>query len=551
METIKITISGKVKEIPKGTTLQEFLQAYPTQDQTPVVAARVGNRLRELTYTLTEDATVTPVDLLSQDGIRIYSRSLKMVLIRAAREIYPNAQVKIEHSLSKGLYGEIYLGRPLTERDLKAIAARMREIIDADEPFEKSSVPVEEAVKIFAEDGQEDKVRLLSHREAPNTTIYKCGWLYDYFYGYMLPSTGFLKKFELRFYLPGFILRYPTIDHPWEIPAFVDQQKLAHVFYEYEKWGSVLEVGDVAALNKHITMGKGGDLIRIIEAYHEKRIANLADLITREHGRIRIVLIAGPSSSGKTTFTQRLAIQLQVNGVKPISISLDDYFVDREDTPVDDKGEPDFEALEAIDLELFNTQLTSLILGEEVELPRYNFLTGKREYRGEKLRITAEQPILIEGIHGLNERLTESVPKDRKFKIYVSALTQLNLDDHNRIPTTDNRLIRRIVRDSKFRNHDALTTIKLWPAVRRGEERNIFPFQEEADAMFNSALEYELAVLKPYIVPLLTKIGPEHPEFSEAHRLLKFLNYFIPMEVAEVPLNSILREFIGESCFHC
>lgn len=551
METIKITISGKVKEIPKGTTLQEFLQAYPTQDRTPVVAARVGNRLRELTYTLTEDATVTPVDLLSQDGIRIYSRSLKMVLIRAAREIYPNAQVKIEHSLSKGLYGEIYLGRPLTERDLKAIAARMREIIDADEPFEKSSVPVEEAVKIFAEDGQEDKVRLLSHREAPNTTIYKCGWLYDYFYGYMLPSTGFLKKFELRFYLPGFILRYPTIDHPWEIPAFVDQQKLAHVFYEYEKWGSVLGVGDVAALNKHITMGKGGDLIRIIEAYHEKRIANLADLITREHGRIRIVLIAGPSSSGKTTFTQRLAIQLQVNGVKPISISLDDYFVDREDTPVDDKGEPDFEALEAIDLELFNTQLTSLILGEEVELPRYNFLTGKREYRGEKLRITAEQPILIEGIHGLNERLTESVPKDRKFKIYVSALTQLNLDDHNRIPTTDNRLIRRIVRDSKFRNHDALTTIKLWPAVRRGEERNIFPFQEEADAMFNSALEYELAVLKPYIVPLLTKIGPEHPEFSEAHRLLKFLNYFIPMEVAEVPLNSILREFIGESCFHC
>lgn len=551
METIKITMSGKVKEIPKGVTLLEFLQAYPTTERPPVVAARVGNRLRELTYALTENATVTPVDLLSQDGIRIYSRSLKMVLIRATREIFPNARVKIDHSLSKGLYGEIYLGRPLTERDLKVIAVRMREIIDADEPIEKRSLPVEEAIKIFAQDGQEDKVRLLEYRKAPQTTIYKCGWLHNYFYGYMLPSTGYLKKFELRFYLPGFILRYPTTDRPWEVPEFVDHLKLAHVFYEHEKWGNVLQVSDVASLNKRITMGKGGDLIRITEAYHEKRIANIADMITKEHGRIRIVLIAGPSSSGKTTFTQRLAIQLQVNGVKPISISLDDYFVDRVNTPVNEKGEPDFEALEAIDLELFNSQLTSLILGEEVELPRYNFITGKREYRGEKLRISAEQPILIEGIHGLNERLTEAVPKDRKFKIYLSALTQLNLDDHNRIPTTDNRLIRRIVRDSKFRNHDALTTIKLWPAVRRGEERNIFPFQEEADVMFNSALEYELAVLKPYIVPLLTKIGPEHPEFSEAHRLLKFLNYFIPMETAEVPLNSILREFIGESCFHC
>jgi len=551
VETIKITMSGKVKKIPKGTTLLEFLKAYPTTDRPPVVAARVGNRLRELTYVLTEDATVTPVDLSSQDGIRIYSRSLKMVLIRAVREIFPTAQVKIHYSLCKGLYGEIHLGRSLTERDLKVIAARMREIIEADEPIEKRSLPVEEAIKIFAEDGQEDKVRLLEYRKAPQTTIYQCGWLHSYFYGYMLPSTGYLKKFELRFYLPGFILRFPTLDQPWEIPEFFDHPKLAHVFYEHEKWGNILQVSDVASLNKLISMDKGGDLIRITEAYHEKRIANIADMITKELGRIRIVLIAGPSSSGKTTFTQRLAIQLQVNGVKPISISLDDYFVDRVNTPLDEKGEPDFEALEAIDLELFNSQLTSLILGEEVELPRYNFITGKREYRGEKLRILAEQPILIEGIHGLNERLTEAVPKDRKFKIYLSALTQLNLDDHNRIPTTDNRLIRRIVRDSKFRNHDALTTIKLWPAVRRGEERNIFPFQEEADVMFNSALEYELAVLKPYIVPLLAKIGPEHPEFSESHRLLKFLNYFIPMETAEVPLNSILREFIGESCFHC
>src|SRR5690554_3030065 len=548
---IKVTVCGEVKKVPKGTTIQEFLKAYPTSDQSPIVAARVGNRLRELAYELTENAEITPVNLSCQDGIRIYSRSLKFVLIRATHELYPDAQVKIEHSLSKGLYGEIHMQRRLTERDLGLIEERMQEIIDRDEPFEKQTMPVETAIKIFGENGQDDKVRLFKYRKLPTVSLYKCGDFYDYFYGYMLPSTGFLRRFELRFYLPGFILRFPSLEKPWGIPEYVDQRKLAHVFYEFEQWGNNLGVSDVASLNNYIAAGKGGDLIRINEAYQEKRIANLADAITKEEGRIRIVLVAGPSSSGKTTFTQRLAIQLKVNGVQPISISLDDYFVDRVNTPVNEEGEPDFEALESIDLDLFNSQLTALILGEEVKVPRYNFLTGRRESRGEALRIRENQPIIIEGIHGLNERLTASVPKDRKFKIYVSALTQLNVDGHNRIPTTDNRLVRRIVRDSKFRNHDALTTIQLWPAVRRGEEKNIFPFQEEADVMFNSALIHELAILKRYIEPLLEKIGPEVPEFSEAHRLRKFLKYFLPLDDDQVPLNSILREFIGDGCFHC
>jgi uridine kinase len=350
--------------------------------------------------------------------------------------------------------------------------------------------------------------------------------------------------------LPGFILRYPTIENPLALPVFVDQRKLGQVFYEHAMWGRSLGLPDVASLNKYIKDGKGPELIRVNEALHEKNIVYLADQITKDRGRIRLVLVAGPSSSGKTTFVQRLSVQLQVNGVRPVSISLDDYFLNRDSAPRHPNGDPDFEAIENIDLELFNEHLALLILGEEIEIPRFNFLTGKREFRGEKLKISSDQPVIIEGIHGLNERLTQVVPKDRKFKVYVSALTQLNLDDHNRIPTTDNRLIRRIVRDSQFRSHGAAATLRLWPGVRRGEEENIFPYQEEADAMFNSNLIYELAVLKPYIEPLLAEVTPDCVEYSEAERLLRFLSYFLPLSGREVPKNSLLREFIGESCFY-
>jgi uridine kinase len=549
MDTIKVQIGNETKVVPKGTTVQEVLGAWPGQTRPQIMAAKVGKDLRELSFRLTEDTTVTPIDLATVDGVRIYSRSLTMVMIRAAREVYPQCRVKIMYSLSKGLYGELDIGRHVMEKDLRQIEQRMKAIIQADELIEKRKVPLEEAVRIFQEEGLNDKVELLAYKQSKEISLYRCGEYYDYYFGYMLPSTGFLQDFELIFHLPGFLLRFPSQFSPDQVPPYVEQRKLSQAFYEHEKWGQILEVSDIASLNRMITAGKGGDLIRLAEAFQEKRIAQIADEITRDRERVRLVMIAGPSSSGKTTFTQRLSIQLRVNGVRPVSLSLDDYFVSREFTPRNEKGEPDFEALEAIDLALFNEQLADLIMGEKVEIPRFNFMAGKREYRGEVLQISPEQPILIEGIHGLNEKLTQSVPKDRKFKVYISALTQLNMDNHNRIPTTDNRLIRRIVRDNKFRSHDALTTLRLWPAVRRGEEKNIFPFQEEADVMINSALIYELAILKQYVEPLLKAIPPDLPEYAEAKRLLKFTSYFLPLGREEVPTNSILSEFIGGSCF--
>jgi len=539
---------GSVREFPKGTTLEAMLQPQ-WGEQGITVAAKVGNELKELTFAPLQDSVITPVDLTSTDGIRIYWRGLIFVLVRAAQEIFPGCKVTIEHSLSKGIFGELYIGRPVTEKDIRTVEDRMREIITANDAIEKITLPREEAIKLFRDQNQMDKVKLLSFRRKDYVRVYKCGDCFDYFYGYMVPRTGYLKVFGLKFYLPGFILRFPQRECPTELPAFVEQRKLARVFYEFEQWGKVLEIPHVGGLNELIAQGKSGEIIRIAEALHEKKLAQLADEITKDKGRVRVILVAGPSSSGKTTFAQRLSVQLRVNGLKPLAISIDDYFVDRSHTPRDEDGKPDYEALEAIDLELFNEHLIQLIQGEEIELPVFNFQTGQREYRGHRVRINQEQPLIIEGIHGLNDRLTEAVPKERKFKIYISALTQLNVDDHNRIPTTDNRLLRRIVRDSQFRAHDARTTIALWPMVRRGEERNIFPFQEEADAIFNSALSYELAVLKRYAEPLLMTIGPDDPVYPEAKRLLKFLGYFLPMDDSEVPINSILREFIGQSCF--
>lgn len=537
------------KRVPKGATLIDIARDHGAPGPSPIVAARVNNELRELTYSLDEDASIEFLDLQTEDGMRIYQRSLVSLLVMAAREILAGCRVSVEHSLGGGLYGEIYWERPITERDIENIEARMREIVGRDVPFAKNTISKEEAIALFEKDGQHDKVRLLEYRKSPTINIYTCDWFSDYSYGYMVPSTGYLKLFRLRFYLPGFILEFPSRSDPTRIPEYAEQGKLASVFFEAERWGQVLNVSDVASLNDIVSQGNIGDIIRVAEAFHEKKIAKIADLITENRDRLRLVLIAGPSSSGKTTFAQRLAVQLRVNGLRPVSISLDDYFVDREHTPRDGAGGYDFEALEAIDLKLFNEHLTRLIQGEEVELPTFNFLKGKREFTGRRLRIRPDQPVIIEGIHGLNDRLTLSIPKSRKFKIYVSALTQLNIDNHNRIPTTDVRLLRRIVRDSQFRSHSALETIRLWPNVRRGEERNIFPFQEEADIMFNSALAYELAVLKKYAEPLLEAIDRSVPEYSEAKRLLKFLDYFLEVDPGDVPANSLLREFIGGSCF--
>lgn len=550
MHKIKITFAdGSVQEVNAGTTLLELSKKAQESFATPIVAAKVNNKLKDLNYALEEDARVEFLDLSQDDGFRIYQRSLVFLLIKAVGELFPQAKVTVEHSISKGLYCELKNMETLTERDVQLIEDHMRKLVEQDIPFHKETVLLSEAIKMFEKEGQMDKVRLLKYRQKPTITIYSCGWLRDYFYGYMVPSTGYLKSFELKYYMPGFILRFPDQFTPGEIPPYVEQPKLFSIFREAEKWAEILEVKDVGSLNDQIAAGNAGDLIRVSEAFHEKKIAQIADLITKERDQIRVILIAGPSSSGKTTFAQRLLVQLRVNGLKPVTISLDDYFVSREETPLDENGEPDFEALEAIELDLFNEHLTKLIQGVEVEIPFFNFKTGRREYRGRKVKVKPDQPIIIEGIHGLNEKLTPAIPRGKKFKIYISALTQLNIDDHNRIPTTDARFIRRLVRDSQFRSHDALTTIRLWPKVRRGEERNIFPFQEEADVMFNSHLVYELAVLKNYAEPLLKAIDENRPEYCEAKRLLTFLSFFLPLDDHEIPNNSIIREFIGNSCF--
>ncbi len=549
---LKFTLpDGTVCTYTAGTTLQTIAEDFQPRSISPIVAAILNNQFHDLHYTPKDGGNLKLIDLSNQDGVRVYSRSLSLLLFRAAEEVLPGCKVRIEHSLSKGIYGEIDCPnhQPLTEKEIRLIAERMRAIIDANEPITKETIPLEQAIRLFEKEKRFDKVRLLKFRDKPDLHVYHCGNYTDYLYGYMTPSTGYLKQFELKYYLPGFILRFPSVQSPANIQKFEEQQKLFRIYYEFEKWGRILEVGDVGALNQQVVNGNGGDLIRIAEALHEKKIAQIADQISADRDRIRLILVAGPSSSGKTTFAQRLAVQLRVNGLRPISISIDDYFIDRDKTPLGADGLPDFECLEAIDLELFNEQISSLIQGFPVKLPRYDFQKGQRQLRDETLRITEEQPIIIEGIHGLNDRLTSGIPKDHKFKIYISALTQLNIDDHNRIPTTDNRIIRRIVRDNQFRGHDAKTTISLWPKVRQGEERHIFPFQEEADVMFNSALIYELAVLKSYAEPLLDSITPDYPEYTEAKRLMKFLSYFKPLADCEVPLNSIIREFLGCSCF--
>lgn len=542
---------GAVILYPTGTSCRKIATDLQSMFTSPIVAFKLNNEFHDLRFVPETGGNLIPIDLSNQDGIRVYSRSLSLVLIRAASELYPNCEVRIEHSLSKGIYGEIKFqnNQPFTEKDLQLINERMTQIITADEPILQETKPLKEALAIFQSKNQIDKVRLLQFKKKPEVHLYSCGNYIDYFYGHMLPSTGYLKIFDLKYYLPGFILRFPTVETPTVLPPFEEQRKLARIYYEYEQWAEILEVSEVGSLNALIAEDKGGELIRTAEGLHEKKIAQIADIIAEARQRIRLVLIAGPSSSGKTTFAQRLAVQLRVNGLKPISISIDNYFVDREHTPIGTNGLPDYECLEAIDVDLFNKDLTALIQGLPAVLPFYNFQTGLREQSMETIRIAKNQPIIIEGIHGLNDRLTSTIPKDNKFKIYISALTQLNVDHHNRIPTTDNRIIRRIVRDNKFRGYDALRTIGLWPMVRSGEEIHIFPFQEEADVMFNSALIYELAVLKHYAEPLLAKITPDYPEFPEAKRLLNFLNYFLPLDDQDVPINSILREFIGNSCF--
>ena len=548
---IQVEVEGVGRrKIPLGTTLQELSKEIWPDTWRKILAAYIDNELRELTYPISQKSKIVFFGLEAKDGRRIYQRSATFLLARAAKEILPGCRVAIKHSLSNGLYGEIHHTKAVGERDLKAVEKRMGNIVQKDEIFEKLVMDIEEARELFHRDNQPDKFNLLKYRKEDFINIYRVGWFHDYFYGYMVPSAGYLKHFRLKHYLPGFILQIPDSITPDSIPPYKEQPKLASIHREAERWGDILEIGTVAALNDLITAGQGSDLISVAEALHEKKLVQIADQIFERKDALRIILIAGPSSSGKTTFAQRLSIHMRVNGLKPVALHLDDYFLNRRDTPRNEQGEYDFESIKAIDLGLFNTHLALLIQGQEVEIPTFNFTSGTRQYTGKTLRVAKDQPIIIEGIHGLNDLLTESIPSGNKFKIYISALTQLNLDDHNRIPTTDVRLLRRIVRDYQFRSNSPQTTLRRWRDVRQGERINIFPFQEEADVMFNSALCYELAVLKGYAEPLLNSVDKSEPGYSEAKRLLKFLNYFMPLVDDDIPAASILREFIGGSSFH-
>lgn len=483
-------------------------------------------------------------------GERIYRQSLSFLLVVAAREILPGCRITVEHTLGQGLYGEIDCGRPLTAADIIRIEAEMRRIVNEDLPIRRRTVSGPEAESIFRSQGDDDKLRRLSAEKPGQVVLHELNGVYDWFTGIIVPLTGILSVFALRHYLPGYILLYPRKENPLTLPEYQEQGKLASIYFEAEQWGRVMGVPDAAELSDKFSAGEQNELIRLAEAFHEKKIAEIADIITRYHERLRIILIAGPSSSGKTTFSQRLAVQLRVNGLKPVALHLDNYFVDRDHTPRDANGDLDFEALAALDIGFFNEQLTALIQGETVSLPEFDFGRGCRVFKGKRLQITPVQPLIIEGIHGLNDRLTSSIPKSRKFKVYVSCLTQLNIDDHNRVPTTDVRLLRRIVRDARDRNYGVADTLLRWPSVRRGEERNIFPFQEDADVMFNSSLIYELPALKALAQPMLESIAPDDPAYNEGQRLLRFLSSFpVLRDTSQIPANSIAREFLGDSCF--
>lgn len=538
---------GRIFEGPAGTPLAEMINAAQPNPAVPIVAALVNGKLRELGCPLESDSSVMPINITMSDGLRIYQRALSFLLVVAAHELFPQAQIVIDHSLTlSGLYCEVRNHPPLTSQEVRLLEERMRQIVQADEPILRCRVPIEEARAIFQRQGYGAKVRLLQFRQKDYLTIYELRGLYDYYYGYMVPSTGYLQKFGLSLCPPGLILLFPRPEAPTALPILREYPRLASVFREYQEWLELLNVGDVGGLDEAIESGRMREVILVAEALHAQRIAELAREISWRHEQTRIVLIAGPSSSGKTTLAKRLAIQLIANGVRPLALAIDDYFVEREATPKDDNGEYDFESLQAIDLELLNRQVKDLLAGRTVRLPKYDFSTGKRTW-GPEVCIRKDQIILAEGIHGLNPELLPGLPKESTFRLYVSALTQLNIDHHNRVPTTDTRLLRRIVRDAQYRGYKAQATIQRWDSVTRGERRNIFTFQEMADAMFNSALVYELSVLKPFAEPLLAQIEPGTIEYAEARRLLAFLEWFLPWPADTVPDNSLLREFIGGS----
>ena len=552
LNTITVTLDGGTQvHCAVGTQVRDILPQHRSSDGLEYIGALVNNDLVSLAFLVEVDSDIVLLTRGDPQGFQIYDRSVCFLLAKAVKELFPDAKFGIEHSLGPGIYCnfETNGGTGIDAGQLESIEQQMRAIVERDVPIERRKIAFTEVVERFKQERQMDKYNLLRFRNPPKVATYWCGEFSDLDHGPLASSTGALSLFKLIPYPPGFVLQIPEAENSKQLAPFEPQVHLFHIFQEHKKWGRILGVNTVGRLNETIAERKIGELIKISEAFHEKKIAEIADHVYANRQLIKFTLIAGPSSSGKTTFAKRLAVQLRVDGLRPVTVSLDNYFLNRDCTPLDEAGNPDFENIESIDLPLFNELMLRLSKGEEVELPLFNFEKGRRDPVGEKLRIEPDQIIVVEGIHGLNPRLTESIAPANKYRIYISALTQLNLDSNNRISTTDNRLVRRMVRDNNFRGNSALTTLAMWPSVRRGERMWIFPYQQEADIAFNSALDYELAVLKPFAEPVLAEIKPNHPQYSEARRLQAFLSSFLGVSEHLVPPTSLLREFIGHSNF--
>ncbi len=555
METIRIYCKNNNQryDVPIGSSLWEVYNQLNLQLPYPVVSAKVNNRSEGLNFRLYNNKDIEFLDLRQSSGMRTYVRSLCFVLYKAVKELYPQGTLRVEHPVSKGYFCNLFIGRPLTLEDATAIKQRMKELIAANLPIQRVECHTTEAIEIFKSQGLNDKVKLLETSDSLYTYYNIMGDTVDFYYGNLLPSTGFIQLWDIVKYYDGLLLRVPNKEQPDRLEEVVKQEKMLDVFKEHLHWNQIMGLNNVGDFNLLSQQGHATDLINVNEALQERKIARIAEEIASRSGAdgqgVKLVLISGPSSSGKTTFSKRLSVQLMTCGLRPYPISLDNYFVNREDTPLDANGNYDYESLYALDLQLFNQQLQALLQGEEVELPVFNFTTGRKEYRGERLRIDEHTILILEGIHALNPELTPEIPDKRKFKVYVSALTTISLDNHNWIPTTDNRLLRRIIRDYKYRNYSAQQTINRWPSVRAGEDKWIFPYQENADVMFNSAMLYELAVLRSHAEPILSSVPRNCPEYAEAYRLLKFIRYFTPIQDKEIPPTSLLREFLGGSSF--
>lgn len=548
MLLIRCKNNKKVLKVNVGSTLSEVFSASELKMDHGPVCARVNNKVQGMHYRLYNDKDVEFLDMRSGSGSRTYTRTLFFICCKAINDLYGNVEVRIDIPVSKGYYVHVKLGRDITADDVARIRCRMQEIIDADTPIRRRMVTAEEAIRLFSEKGDMSKVKLLKGQGKLYTVYYQIDDFIDYFYGALLTSTSEVYLFDLVAYSDGMLLRVPSREDPGQLCPMPRQQKMFDVFKEHHEWQNIIGLRTVGDLNDAVDKGFATDIINVNEALQEKKIARIADQIAARH-EVKLVLLAGPSSSGKTTTCKRLSIQLLTCGLKPLQISLDDYFIDRDKTPLDANGEYDYESIHALNIALINEQFNALFKGEEIELPRYNFQAGKSEKSGKRLKLGPNDIVVVEGIHALNPELTAQIPEQQKFRVYVSALTTILLDEHNYIPTTDNRLLRRIIRDYKYRGVSAQESIHRWPSVRAGEERWIFPYQENADAMFNSAMLYELAVIKQQAEPLLEQVPENCEEYAEAHRLLKFLRYFHAISYRQLAPTSLLREFLGGSSF--